>query len=491
MGGAFPVDAAAACDSWPVTLTLAALVRQREFGLRVLAGDEAVNRQVGWVHVSELADPGPFLRAGTLLLTTGLQLGPPATYVSRLGQAGVVGIGFGVGLSHKAVPAGLLKACQDHEMPLVEVPLETRFSDITKYVADDMARTAVRAARSTADVERALLRSLAAPDVPGEIVRRLAQWLNGWVILLDQDFRTVAAAPAKARRELKRVKAEVDKVSPAGRFSLSWSADKTQVSVHPVDHLGGYLAVGTPNLTADGHSVISMALSLLAFQADQVTAVRRVERSLRTAAAKFLVHGLVEEAVSTGVELPKPPVRVAIISGDIGAAMEKEMPQALAIHGSDYLLCVFEKSGVRRLAELLVGHGRAAVSEAVAWDHVPEAATEAMKLSGALHGDGPVIVTKAELVDQGLLSRVDTPEVRAYTSTLLAPLRAHESTVDLVGTLRAFLACDGNWNETSTRLGIHRHTLRYRLRKIEELTGRSLDTTATRAEFWVALQLYN
>ncbi|WP_143230771.1 helix-turn-helix domain-containing protein [Actinosynnema sp. ALI-1.44] len=478
-----------------MTLTLAALVRQREFGLRVLAGDEATNRQVGWVHVSELADPGPFLRAGTLLLTTGLQLGPPGPYVARLGQAGVVGIGFGVGLSHKAVPAGLLKACQDAGMPLVEVPLETRFSDITKYVADDMARTAVRAARSTADVERALIRSLAAPDVPGEIVRHLARWLNGWAMLLDQDFRTVAAAPAKARRELKRVKAEVDRVSPAGRFSLSWSADKAQVSVHPVDHLGGYLAVGTPKLTTDGHSVIGMALSLLAFQGDQVTAVRRVERSLRAAAAKFLIHGLSEDALGTGVVLPKPPVRVAVVrsdvaSADVAAVVEREIPDALFVQGSDYLLCVFERHGVRQLADLLDGRGRAAVSEAVAWEKVPDAAAEVVKLSGALLGTGPVIVTKADVVDQGLVSHVNTPEVRAYADALLAPLRAYESTVDLIGTLRTFLACDGNWGESSARLEIHRHTLRYRLRKIEELTGRSLEATSTRAELWVALQLY-
>nr|CTQ95752.1 regulatory protein [Kibdelosporangium sp. MJ126-NF4] len=474
-----------------MTLTLAALVRQREFGLRVLAGDEAATRQVGWVHVSELADPGPFLRAGTLLLTTGLQLGPPGPFVSRLAQAGVIGIGFGVGLSHKSVPAGLVTACQDAGMPLVEVPLETRFSDITKHVADDMARTAVRAARSTADVERALIRSLAAPDVPGEIVRRLARWLNGWAMVLDQDFRVVAVAPAKARRELKRVRAEIDRVSPAGRFSLSWSADKTQVSVHPVDHADGYLAVGTPNLTADGHGVISIALSLLAFQADQVTAVRQVERSLRAAAAKFLVHGLYEDAVGTGVALPKPPVRVAIVRGDVAAVVEKEMPQALCVQGGDYLLCVLERHAVRHMAEMLEGHGRAAVSEAVAWEKVPDAATEVFKLSGTLLGAGPVIVTKADVVDQGLLSHVDTPEVRAYANALLAPLREHESTVDLIGTLRTFLACDGNWAEASTRLDIHRHTLRYRLRKIEELVGRSLDATGTRAELWVALHLYN
>ncbi|NRN65997.1 PucR family transcriptional regulator [Kibdelosporangium sp. 4NS15] len=480
-----------ACDSDAVTLTLAALVREREFGLRVLAGEEAVNRTIGWVHVSELADPVPFLRAGTLLLTTGPRLGPPDAFVARLSDAGVVGIGFGVGLSHASVPPGLLRACQNTGMPLVEVPLETRFSDITKFVADDLARTAVRAARSTADVERALIRSLAAPDVPGEIVRRLAKWLNGWAMVCDQEFRVIAAAPSKARREVKRVRAELDRVSPAGRFSLSWSADKTQVSVHPIEHMDGYLAVGTSNLSSDGHGVISMASSLLAFQAEQATAVRRVERALRASAARFLVRGLVQDAIETGVSLPKPPIRVAVILGDVAAQLERAMPEALSIQGDGYLLCVFERYGVRQLAEVLEGRGRAAVSDAVAWEKASDAFTQALNMSGALAGAGPVIITNAELLDTGLLSRVDTPEVRAYSEALLAPLRGHESSLDLVGTLRTFLACDGNWNETSARLEIHRHTLRYRLHKIEELLGRSLDTVSTRAELWVALHLDN
>jgi purine catabolism regulator len=56
-------------------------------------------------------------------------------------------------------------------------------------------------------------------------------------------------------------------------------------------------------------------------------------------------------------------------------------------------------------------------------------------------------------------------------------------------TLRVFLAADCSWADASARLQIHRHTLRYRIQKIEELLGRKLADTSTRAELWVALQL--
>jgi purine catabolism regulator len=35
-------------------------------GLRVLAAEAALDREVRWVHVSELADPTPYLRGAEL-----------------------------------------------------------------------------------------------------------------------------------------------------------------------------------------------------------------------------------------------------------------------------------------------------------------------------------------------------------------------------------------------------------------------------------------
>jgi len=43
-------------------------------GVRLLAGEEGLDLPVRWVHISELADPTPWLSGGELLLSTGLQL---------------------------------------------------------------------------------------------------------------------------------------------------------------------------------------------------------------------------------------------------------------------------------------------------------------------------------------------------------------------------------------------------------------------------------
>ncbi len=42
-------------------------------------------------------------------------------------------------------------------------------------------------------------------------------------------------------------------------------------------------------------------------------------------------------------------------------------------------------------------------------------------------------------------------------------------------TLASFLTHHGSWDRTAADLGVHRHTVRHRIRRVEELTGLSLD----------------
>ena len=59
---------------------------------------------------------------------------------------------------------------------------------------------------------------------------------------------------------------------------------------------------------------------------------------------------------------------------------------------------------------------------------------------------------------------------------------------DLVASLRAWLSRHGQWDAAAADLGVHRHTLRYRMRRVEEILGRSLDDPDVRMELWLALK---
>ena len=58
----------------------------------------------------------------------------------------------------------------------------------------------------------------------------------------------------------------------------------------------------------------------------------------------------------------------------------------------------------------------------------------------------------------------------------------------LVESLRALLDAGCRWSDAASRLGVHRHTLRYRMERLEEQTGRHPDRPADRMELWLAVK---
>ncbi|GAA0945951.1 hypothetical protein GCM10009560_61330 [Nonomuraea longicatena] len=104
---------------------------------------------------------------------------------------------------------------------------------------------------------------------------------------------------------------------------------------------------------------------------------------------------------------------------------------------------------------------------------------------------GGGVVTSAEIYTHGLLLATVPADVsRPFAQSLLGPLldydRRHQS--DLVATLGSFLDAAGSWHTCAERLHVHVNTVRYRIRRVEEITGRDLSTMADRVDFYLALR---
>ena len=118
-------------------------------------------------------------------------------------------------------------------------------------------------------------------------------------------------------------------------------------------------------------------------------------------------------------------------------------------------------------------------------------ARQARRLA-ALPGGGVRLVDAAQVGSVGLLLSLLPPEAgQAFRDRLLDPLRAYdrEHGTELVRTLEVFLGCSGSWTKAAEVMFVHVNSLRYRIRRIEELTGRDLSTLEDQAALLLALQL--
>jgi purine catabolism regulator len=90
----------------------------------------------------------------------------------------------------------------------------------------------------------------------------------------------------------------------------------------------------------------------------------------------------------------------------------------------------------------------------------------------------------AVLADEAVQSRVWTL-ARPALDPLVRDSTPRET--DLVASLEAFLHHNGSWEAAARALGVHRHTLRARISRVEELTGLSLDVAENRVMLLLGL----
>ncbi|MBV8954254.1 MAG: PucR family transcriptional regulator ligand-binding domain-containing protein [Solirubrobacterales bacterium] len=168
----------------------------------------------------------------------------------------------------------------------------------------------------------------------------------------------------------------------------------------------------------------------------------------------------------------------------------------------DDLVSLAERVGERLRAELgvavRVGVGRAVPGgEARRSFHEARCALEALALgvpgargNGASSGRVRVGTYRDLGSFQLLLSLQDDDALRLFCDSILGPIEASEGPYggELMRSLEAFIEENGQWERAARRLYCHRHTLRYRIRRVEELTGRNLSNARDRIEFRLALR---
>jgi purine catabolism regulator len=120
--------------------------------------------------------------------------------------------------------------------------------------------------------------------------------------------------------------------------------------------------------------------------------------------------------------------------------------------------------------------------------HEARCALEAVRLA---NGNAPEVASFKDLgAFQLLLSLQDDDALASYCQSVLGPVEGDEGEYgdELLRSLDVFIEQNGHWERAAQALYCHRHTLRYRIKRVEQLTGRDFTKARDRIEFWLALR---
>ncbi|MFI6337326.1 PucR family transcriptional regulator [Streptomyces sp. NPDC050535] len=542
--------------------TLASLVHHSALKLTVRAGEDRLDAPVRWAHASELADPVPYMEGGELLLITALKLDADdpevmRRYVKRLAGAGVVGLGFAVGVHYEEIPKALVDAAREEALPLLEVPRRTPFLAISKAVSAAIAADQYRAVTAGFAAQRELTKQ-ALNDGPEGLLSSLAGQVDGWAALYDASGAVVAAAPDWAERRAARLTPDVERLRdrPAPASSVVGGEDRVELhSLGTGRRPRAALAVGTAAAlgTAERYALHS-AIALLTLTTERSRSLQAAEQRIGAAVLRMLLAGESDHARAVAGDLfgalLDAPFRLILAesaSASAGRAHADGRARVTAAAVPSVALAVPESGGEplgvlaevvesaaarsgeavlvvpdgERLVVLAVdggaavaacGEHAAALEAARASEREQSGADEDELVVGLSAPAGPIaagaaykqaeqalsvarrrgrfLVEHEELAAGSVLPLLADDAVRAFADGLLRALREHDATGrgDLVASLRAWLSRHGQWDAAAADLGVHRHTLRYRMRRVEEILGRSLDDPDVRMELWLALK---
>ncbi|MFD3657381.1 PucR family transcriptional regulator ligand-binding domain-containing protein [Streptomyces sp. NPDC058620] len=464
---------------------LAELLAREELGLRRIAGPRDAN--LLWVHTSEMADPYPYLLGGELLLSAGVLLKDPDTYVARLVEAGAAALGFGVAPVHDTVPRALVEACDRHGLPLLEVPPETPFTTIARAVWRLMAEARHRELRRVTRAQQALASAAARPDPVPAVLHQLAVQLAGRAALLTAEGEELHASGRRPAPGAQEALARLSRVvSPAARpdpapASATDTVGGTQLSAYP---LGGgqglVLALSAGRREQGDHTVAGIAVVLLSLLtaphqgADAAGRAAALVRMLLGAAPADVTpllgaadHWTVVHARRPG-GAPADPLTAGALGTALGSALVDADRHAVRVLVTDADRITPQPGWT------LGASAPAPVTALAAAD-----AQAARALSRAEATRTPLSVHRPPT---GLTELVPRDRAEAHARALLAPL-----TEPLTETLRCWLSLHGSWDRTAVALQVHRNTVRQRIARCAALLEADLDDMDVRTELWFAL----
>jgi purine catabolism regulator len=482
----------------------------------VCGGQAGLARRARWVHVVDHDDIEDSLTGNELILSSGVSLGHNAALqqsifpiMERRASAGLI---ISLGAYMPAVPDAMVLAADRHGIPLITMPWEVNFRDITQVLLTRIVRNQYQLLENAEAISRSLLHIALNRGTLETLCRRLADITGRPVAVVDTQGEPLACDPA-ARAHPDYPRLFMAQAGPRRAPREAAETIATALGQHALrapivitSRLQGYLVLVTgadqPN-RFEGMTVEAATL-VAALLIAQVEEIERIRASRERDSFEALLEGSQDPAkLAAFGPLPPGPYSAVVFDIEGGAsqgdrrlirlALEPVAPQARMADYASQIVALLPHArrhtpcmAAARVAERM-GPGSGTMRIGLS---APFAALSGMR---AAYEDAGDAIALGRLLDPGatVTQAADVaallPFFRAIradpgpASSRIRALAEHDAAhgSEFVNTLEAFLQAQQNAAVAARALGIHRHTLGYRLSRMAEVLG--IELTSQRA----------
>jgi len=503
----------------------------------LVAGARGLDRVIKYVDIMEVPDVAAWLRPDMLMITCAYAIreDPVAqvNLVRNLSRCGAAALAVKPARFLGSMPQGMIDAANEEGLPLLELPADLPYIEITHPLLSEILNEQVRDLQHDADVFLKLTRLVLEQKGLQSVAMTLSEGLRAEVYILDNNMHVLARSTTDT----------LDAASPEDSIFTDNMFSGDRVFAAPIRSSGkllGYVAVNTAGrgpLTSYEIKTVEQAAIVTGLEISRLNAVRETEMRLKADFFSEVLSGsapsadmMAAKARMLGIDVECPfyimvvqvqPVRPAPRDAAGRSPGPAPHPRTLAeiarrqclVSGVQAVVLEFQDSivvicsqqagsmqpGAAELAGRIVTtlkdilpFRNAVISAGVSLTHTgvlsfAAAYAEARKALdfGSVVYRHRNVISYQDLQPYLLLENVERQVLGKYWEDQLGRLAREDRR--LLDTLKTFLDCGGEMKKTSEALFVHRNTLDYRLKKIEGLLGCDIREPQTQFRLRVAL----
>jgi len=464
-----------------------------------------------------------------------------STYVPELADRGLAGLAIMTGFYIKNIPPEMLEQAEACGFPIIQLPSSLSFSDITRSLLERIVSNQYELLKASQSVHRELTGVALTGGDEKEIAAVLSEWTGGELLIWNSNWNLLTGELTPELTARVRQEMETEDPMTGREVRIMQSVDGTLdcvdgqktylvVPAHASSHTHGYLALSKPTTKLGDLDEVALghAATVFALLAVRRQAVAAESRRLRGDFLMEVLDGIprggespiMERATGFGCDFSRPHCALVLAPSDAESEILDGLVELvrkvltncqhrflMRRRRQDILVLLDAESSAEVEAaagkilqqweakspscDIHVGMGNPASSPDLFARSARES-EEALRLHSVLDPTRALIAYK----DLGIYRLVTEMENRgvdleAACRDSLGELTAEKEKVSrLRHTLEAYLAHDGNAQATADFLYVHRHTLRYRLKRIGQLTGRDLKKPQDRLQLHLGIVLY-
>lgn len=489
------------------SITVGDLLATRSLQLGLIAGGTGLARAVEWTHVSEIEDPAPWLDGGELLMTNGLGLpadgAAQAEFVASLDRRRAVALAIGV--RGPELQPEMLATAEKLSFPLLHIPREVPFLSIARMVADANHSSSHQRLLTHVRIFDTLRPGDQVPN-PEETFQRLEE-ISGYTLYL------ISATGTPLFSGFRRPPADVVQGLGSGFTPNSGTPSVPgghAVRVPLAQRQGTFLvAIERDGASPAGLGAVRHMATIAALELSKLYLEREAQRRQGAETLARLFAGRLDSSdadvalAEAGFD-PGAPLILAAVRGTEGDPFDDEVHHRVCDIGVPHMLMsddgdlfVVLPAAPDVLDRVVSGLPlRVGVSEERiglhGWSVARKEAIWALaQASGpACEAGGVHRFTSAQSSVHWLPTDIGSLEELA--NQILGPIVDYDADHNgsLLQSLRVYFKEERRLQAAAVKLHVHKHTLSYRLSRIEQITGRDMSSMADLVPLWLALQAY-